>query len=238
MRVYADGRVLWMRAFDASVNPASSGFTQRRFTPDGLDFVRSMVLDTGLFDGDLLLSRETHFFDLSIWNDGSSVRVTWARTEDWGLGPAREATPAEAAALTELDRQLQQRGGLPEWVWADSEVEYVPALNAVCLRSLPLRTSPIHLWATLPDEVVSFVSRADRSTHEGSLNTSCAWLTLDDAYELLRLLDGAGIERGPQSVRQAWLRYKLHDMTVPGNDVLVMFGPVLPDGEAIILGPG
>jgi hypothetical protein len=238
LRIYEDGRVLRMRLFDASISPASSGFVERHLTPDGIDHVRSIVLETGLFDHDLVLSRETSFFDLTLRYDGRPVRVVWARTVDWGLGPAREATPEEAQALTELDRQLQQPDGLPAWVWADSERVYVPALNAVCLRSLPLPTSPTHLWEGLPDDVVSFVTAADHSPRDGSGNASCAWLTIDDTHELVRLLDRAGLERAPQSVRHSWLRYELRDWTVPGNEIWIMFGPVLPDGEVMILGPG
>jgi hypothetical protein len=37
---------------------------------------------------------------------------------------------------------------------------------------------------------------------------------------------------------EAALRFRLEDPYEPGNSLYVFFGPVLPHGEAVFLGPG
>jgi hypothetical protein len=37
---------------------------------------------------------------------------------------------------------------------------------------------------------------------------------------------------------EAVLRYQFEDPSEPGNSLYLFFGPVLPHGEAIFLGPG
>jgi hypothetical protein len=237
MRVYENGVVLWLDPADPSLSPQSSGFVQRRLTAEGVVYVRSLVLDTGLFDHDRRLHLDVGFFDLTLRTADASVRVVWARTDEWGLGPARDATTEEARALTELEGRLKDPDTWPAAVWADAtDRPFVPSRNAVCLRSLPLATSGAHMRAELPPAVSAFLHDADRSTLEQAASPGwpCSRLTGDDLHELIRLLDDAGLEHNHE---YGWLRYRLPDPTVPANTILVMFGPVLPDGELLILGP-
>jgi hypothetical protein len=73
----------------------------------------------------------------------------------------------------------------------------------------------------------------------GGADPSCATVTTNDARELARILAGAGIERMlPRFSGEIWLRYAFDDPDRPGNELWISFGPVLPHGEAIWLGPG
>lgn len=237
MRMYENGVILWLDPSDPSVSPESSGIVQRRLTAEGVEYVRSLVLDTGMFDRDLLLHLETGYFDLTLQRADKAVRVVWARTDEWGLGPSRDATADEARTLTRLERDLKDPEAWPAWVWADAtDRSFVPSRNAVCLRSLPLRTSHAHLRAQLPAEVVAFLRDADRSTLQeaASPGWACSRITGDDLHQLIRILDELGIQRNHD---KGWLRYRLEDPTVPANTISMMFGPVLPDGEVMILGP-
>jgi hypothetical protein len=56
---------------------------------------------------------------------------------------------------------------------------------------------------------------------------------------LAEALNEAGTEQWtPMPMGEAVLRYRLEDPYEPGNSLYLFFGPVLPHGEVIFLGPG
>ena len=63
-------------------------------------------------------------------------------------------------------------------------------------------------------------------------------LTTDEARALAEALNEAGLEPLAMPMGEPVVRYALEDPNEPGNSLFVFFGPVLPHGDAIFLGPG
>ncbi len=63
-------------------------------------------------------------------------------------------------------------------------------------------------------------------------------LTTDDTRALAEALIEGGLEPLAMPRGEAVLRYGLEVPYEPGNSLFVFFGPVLPHGEAVFLGPG
>jgi hypothetical protein len=60
----------------------------------------------------------------------------------------------------------------------------------------------------------------------------------DDARALAAVLIEAGLEPLTMPMGEAVTRFELDDPYEPGSSLYIFFGPVLPHGEAVFLGPG
>jgi hypothetical protein len=243
--VYADGRLIWNRSHyvPPEASEAFIGLIEQRLTPNGIQFLLSEVISTGLFESDLALAREgsAPFLDIQVRNGDQFVRATWAVRDNFRIGQsAPVATQEQATALTELSALLTGPASWPTSAWEDQAIRaYVPSRYAVCFRGVPDSIEPARIVALLPESAQSLLS-AGEPTREGTMpsNGDCSPVTTDDARALVRILDGAGIQRADPENRALWLRYGLEDPDDSANEVWISFGPVLPHGEATWLGPG
>jgi hypothetical protein len=105
---------------------------------------------------------------------------------------------------------------------------------------VPNSPDPDYIWSLLPQSAQDLRNEGqlpDRSM--GGADDSCTRLTIDDARTLARILVAAGIERQlPTLSGEIWLRYAFEDPNNPERELWIAFGPVLPHGEAVWLGPG
>ena len=237
--VYADGRLI-SAAPHASLEPPI-GLIEQRLTPDGIELLRSTAVSTGLFDHDLALARkhDGHAIGFYVFNGDRLVRVTWAvpRPDAVYVGEgAPLATPQQAQALKQLDVFLSDPASWPVSVWEDRTAkEYVASMYAVCVRAWPHPMDLTQAMDQLPEPAQSLLG-AGEPTQEASMSANnCSRITTNDARSLAQTLDAAGIDRWG---RLSWLQWKLVDPADRENNVVLSFGAVLPDGQAVSLGLG
>jgi hypothetical protein len=242
--VYADGRMVWFRepyAPGGSGEPAtdtlSTGILEQRLSPGGIERLRSAIVSTGLFDQDLAIVTDPahHPLVIEIRNGDHLVRTTWA-PRGWydAPGDAPLATPEQSGALEELRVLLHQPASWPASSWADLEVrEFVPSTYVVWVRGIPDAVELPRALALLPDPARELLRDAD------SLDTFPAMST-DRARVLAAMLDTAGIDRAEPAPGpgEYWLHYRIDDPERAANSIVINFGPVLPHGEVVWLGPG
>jgi len=104
--VYADGRLIWQQEGDPpdGATMSTTGYLERRLTPEGVELMRSEIASSGLFGGELDLAPH---------------------------GPL-DATPGSALERL-LVRIADPASWLPAAAWEDREVRsYVPARYEVC----------------------------------------------------------------------------------------------------------
>jgi hypothetical protein len=226
--VYADGRVI-SRVYLPTLEPYS-GLVEQHLTPEGVEFLRSNVLSTGLFDRDLNFVRGGYSFSIQVRVGDRLVFV--------GLGPSRvawrgrdsvEATPGQATALESLYALLTDPTSWPASVWADQQIRaYVPTRYSVCSRGFP-EVEPSRVLALLPEPARDLLGAGYMKTdgiHKASVD--CSQMTTEEARALAGILDAAsGLAPFP-----GWLRRSLEDPEVPGSLIVIGFEPVLPHGEA------
>lgn len=235
--VYADGRMIWHR-WPETLPDLSVGLLEQHLTPEGVEFLRSNALSTGLFEHDLDLVREDDAPLLSIGvRDGDRlVRVTWARRSALGqdADPA-EATPGQVTALVSLHALITDPASWPASAWEDQEIrEYVPATYAICSRGFPRPVDPTRVLTLMPEEARNLLG----SDFGLRWPRDCAEVTTEDAHTLAEILDAAGVVRVDPSPTGFWLRYLLADPQDAGNEIWIDFQPVLPHGGSTWLGPG
>ena len=243
--VYADGRLIWG---DVGNLPAgaptegATGFVEQRLTPAGVEFLRTQVISTGLFEDDLALLRgpgDPGFLTIRVRNGDRLVWLTWAVQENYRVPKdAPPATPQQASALEGISALLTDPTSWPASAWEDQDVEtFVPSRYQVLLRlfpdqglgpDLPVGAGELALLPAPATDLLLLGTKVDRAMYE---------LTTDDTRALAEALNEAGLE--PVAIPgEAVLRYRLEAPYEPGNSLYVFFGPVLPHGEAIFLGPG
>jgi len=243
--VYADGRLIWG---DVGNLPAgtptegATGFVEQHLTPAGVEFLRTQVISTGLFEDDLALLRgpgDPGFLTIRVRNGDRLVWLTWAVQENYRVPKdAPPATPQQASALQGISALLTDPTSWPASAWEDQDVEtFVPSRYQVLLRLFPDQGFGPDLpvgareWALLPataTDLLRLGTKVDPAFYE---------LTTDETRGLAEALNEAGLE--PVAIPgEAVLRYRLEAPYEPGNSLYVFFGPVLPHGEAIFLGPG
>jgi hypothetical protein len=243
--VYGDGRMIWHRfgVFPEDASEASIGLHEQRLTPEGVEFLRSQIIATQLFESDLALARDDNapFLEIEVRNGDRLVRATWAWRGTWQIGPsAPSATTKQARTLTALKALLTDPSSWPASAWEDRAIKaYVPSRYSVCFRGIPNAIEPDRILGLLPVAAQNLLRSGDR-TQEASVpaNGNCSRVTTDDARALAQILTDAGIGPDMLSMGQVWLRYRLEDLDAGGNVVWISFGPVLPHGEATWLGPG
>lgn len=138
--VYADGRLIWQRIGDYSRTDEyrnSTGWLERRLTPEGVELVRAEVISSGLVDHDLHLQggQGLYFGRIDFRNGDRLVHVTWGDIGRPYSNVAREMpTPEQTSALIRLDARLEDPvSWLPASAWEDPEITpYVPSGYSVC----------------------------------------------------------------------------------------------------------
>lgn len=228
--------MIWHR-WPETLPDLSVGLLEQRLTPEGVEFLRSNALSTGLFEHDLDLVREDDapFLSIGVRDGDRLVRVTWAWHGALRDPNAAEATPGQATALESLRDLITDPASWPASVWEDQEIrEYVPATYAICSRGIPRPVDPARVLALMPEGARNLLGsgfglRGPRD---------CAKVTTEEARTLAGILDAAGIVRVDPPPTEFWLRYLLADPQDAGNEVWINFEPVLPHGGSTWLGPG
>jgi hypothetical protein len=244
--VYADGRLIWG---DVGNLPAgaptegATGFVEQHLSPAGVEFLQTQVISTGLFEHDLALLRgpaDPGFLTIRVRNGDRLVWLTWAVQENYRVPKdAPPATPEEASTLEGISALIADPMSWPASAWEDQDLEmFVPSRYQVALRVFPAQGEgpdlPVGVreWALLPAPATDLLLRGtkvDQASYE---------LRTGDTRALAEALNEAGLEPLAMPMAEAVLRYTLEDPYEPGNSLFVFFGPVLPHGEAIFLGPG
>jgi hypothetical protein len=115
----------------------------------------------------------------------------------------------------------------------------VPSEYVVCFGVLhdpdAATPRPLDVTTLLPESARDLI-RIDDRVEQDSMHPDygCARLTTDDARALAEALDDAGIQH---DLATDYLLYGLPDPDGP-YEIRVQFGPVLPHGEDVYLGPG
>ena len=243
MWVYADGRVIWG---DVGNLPAGSpteeatGLVEQHITPAWVEFLKSEVISTGLFEQDLALLRgpdDPGFLTIRVRNGDRLVGLTWAVQEAMQETDPGAATPEQVSALEGLFAFLADPTSWPARAWEDQDPRtFVPPRYQVWLRLFDdqgpdLRVGTREL-ALLPEPAADLL-------HEGSYVRRATYeLSIDDTRALAAALIEAGLEPLTMPMGEAVTRFELDDPYEPGISLYVFFGPVLPHGEAVFLGPG
>jgi hypothetical protein len=244
--VYADGRLIWGDMGDlpeGAPTEGATGFVEQHLTPAGVEFLRTQVISTGLFEHDLALLRgpdEPGFLTIKVRNGDRLVWLTWAVQENYRVPKdAPPATPEEASTLEGIYALIADPRSWPASAWEDQDLEtFVPSGYQVALRVFPAQGEGPDLpvaareLALLPEPATDLLLRGtkvDQASYE---------LRTGDTRALAEALNEAGLEPLAMPMGEAVLRYTLEDPYEPGNSLFVFFGPVLPHGEAIFLGPG
>jgi hypothetical protein len=234
--VYDDGRMIWhrFRGVPEDRIPGSIGLYEQRLTPEGIAFLRSEILSSGLFDRDLARAREGRapFLEIEVRNGARLIRATWATRENWKIGQtAPIATEEEARKLTALSALLRDPSSWPSSAWQDRAIKgYVPTRYAICFRGVPQEIEPTRILSLLP-------TSAQLLLRSLPANGNCSLVLTADARTLAQILDDAGIRRAQGSSGRVWVRYLLRPAGGP-DEVWISFAPVLPHGDATFLGPG
>jgi hypothetical protein len=219
------------KVYDRTLVPYS-GLVEQHLTPEGIEFLRSNVLSTGLFEHDLDLVREDPMCCLYIGvRDGERlVRVSLGPRDalsDHEAAPEhREATPEQVAALESLSALLSNPDSWPASVWTDQQIRaYVPSSYSFCSRW----AEPSRVLALLPEPAADLLGAAYLQTEGsgGRHQPDCIRMTTEEVRALAEILNA---EWGPG-----------HDNIVPGFSLgkageqgvpLIAINPVLPHGES------
>jgi hypothetical protein len=238
--VYADGRMIRHRFgdFPEDKGEVGIGLTEQRLTPEGVEFLRSQITSTGLFESDLALAREGNapFLEIEVRNGDRLVRATWAWRGNFKIGSTPPtATPEQARTLTALNALLVDPATWPAGTWDDPVIKaFVPSRFSICFRGIPSPIEPARIVGLLPEAAQRLLRSGEGAVAQ---NGDCVRVTTENARALAQILDDAGYPRPGFEVRM-WLRYVLEDSDAPKNNVWISFEPVLPHGEATWLGPG
>jgi hypothetical protein len=244
--VYADGRMIWSRIGDYSRTDEyrnSTGFLERRLTPEGVELVRDEVRSSGLVDHDLHLwgGSGLYFGSIEFRTGERVVRVTWTDPADPFLnlhpdGVARQMpTPEQAAALVRLDERLEDPASwLPASAWEDPEVRaYVPSAYSVCLegkKGLGLS----RVLGLLPERAEKVLRAQELAPSHytnliGTFVVWCSHLTNEEARALERILDDAGVRVTRDVFGLAYRSGPFDPAYFGAKDFSIGFSPLLPD---------
>jgi hypothetical protein len=234
--LYADGRMVWRRegAVAAGANEATSGFLERRLTPEGVERLRSKLLGTGLFDRDRrLLSAHSPWGTVRVRRGDAFVLVGWANPGFVGEASRGQtaATAEQVKALEQIDALLADPASrLPANAWEDAGIKaYVASRYAICRVYRPDLPSNPGAGTIDASRILGLLPPPLPRT------PGCAVVSTEEARTVARALDDAGLERrGGAKGRGAGenlqrLAYRFDPPTmVPGS---IFFEPVLPHGE-------
>jgi hypothetical protein len=244
--VYADGRVIWGDVTGyfppGAPTEGATGFVEQHLTPAGVEFLRTQVLSTGLFEHDLeLFLDRTGMLTIEVRNGDRLVRLTWAVQRSL-VGDAPPATPEQASALQGIHALLSDPASWPARAWEDEDpATFVPSRYQVWLRVFADQYSGSDVEPNVGDRELGLLpTRAADILRGGTLVGDTTYeLTTDQIRALAEALNESGLEPWrPSPMGEAVLRYSVDNPYQPGTSLWVFVGPVLPHGEAIFLGPG
>lgn len=229
--VYADGRMI-SKVYLPTLEPYS-GLVEQHLTPEGVEFLRSNVLSTGLFEHDLDLAK---FADLQCClfirvRDGD--RLVWVR-----YGPryalsdrqAPTATPEQVTALRSLSALLTRPASWPASVWTDQQIRgYVPTSYSFCSRAEPSR-----VLALLPQRARDLLGAGYLKT-DGPVH--CSRTTTEEVRALAGILiadPSATRHANPSLIPEGGsaLQFSLEKPEGHGKGILIAINPVLPHGPS------
>jgi len=255
--VFTDGRLISAGTIDlpSGAGEGFIGLTERRLTPQGVEYLRAEALSTGLLADDLVLAREGNapYMSVRMATEDGVASLTWA----WrGIaGDAPVATAEQESALRSLNALFANSRSWPLWVWDEEEpIAFVPSEYVVCLGVMSTGVvqdggwvgpvDPMDVWALLPPGAEDLLrTAAPAESYDMHGDAGCSRLATGDAMALAGILQEAGLER-TISAQARFVGFELpgqaivSDRGVVGGTVFIQFGPVLPDGEAVWLGPG
>jgi hypothetical protein len=249
--VYADGRLIWEQAgdFPFEANETRTGLLEQRLTPEGVELLRSEFVSTGMFDHDheLLTGRvrETAagrqqavgviWGSIQVREGDRLITVDWSNPEMYPLAQGTVATPGQASGLERLDGLLTHPASwLPTSAWLSGvNRAYVPSRYAVCYEPVERGIDPSRILGALPTTAGDLLRATAISGPRGA--TGCSSVTTEEAHELARTFDDAGLERDDRS-SYGRLGYVFEPSVAlaPGpieNTVSISFEPILPHGR-------
>lgn len=243
LSMYADGRLVWQRIGDFSLAPTdehrnSTGLLERRLTPEGVELVRAEVISTGLVDHDLHLTggEGLHFGgDIVFRTADRVVHVTWGDFPHVRPDVVRETpTPDQAYALKRLDERLADlESWLPASAWRDRQTRaFVPSSYSVCYEGGKGVGLP-GVLALLPPAAGDLLRAQENkpmpyTNLAGTFPNWCSELTTQEARELERILDEAGV-RGRKDV--FGLAYGSPGLGPDATEFSLAFNPNRPEEE-------
>jgi hypothetical protein len=221
--LYADGRVI-SSVYDLSLEPYS-GLVEQHLTPEGVEFLRSNVLSTGLFEHDLeLASRDNPncCLDIRVRDGDRLVSVRLGPRYALSDHQAPIASPEQETALRSLEALLTSPTSWPASVWTDQQIRaYVPTSYSFCSRFV----EPSHVLALLPEPARDLLgAKYLKADGDGFPQPTCSRMTTEDARAL------AGILAAEFGHGRGLLGFSSADPEVPGRSFLIAMNPVLPHG--------
>lgn len=221
--LYADGRLIWER-----LDPApTGGWLERRLTTEGVELIRSEIIDTELFDPDQPPPAPNGGVPREI--NGGTIQV---RNGD-RLVYVNRVVPELFARMSE------PWSWLPEDAWADTEESaYVPSRYAACLNSQYLAALPTaarSLLAGAGEFRIDEMADLDPAgfTLVGPWTHQCYIFTVEGARTLLTELSAGGIEeRPPNSYSGSEIFYSIS--SEPDGEFSLW--PMLPHGVPAFTG--
>ena len=224
--VYADGRVI-SSVYDYTLEPYS-GLVEQHLTPQGVEFLRSSILSTGLFEHDLELAREDNpncCLEIRVREGDGLVRVRLGPSDALLDHQAPIATPEQVAALQSLEALLTDPTSWPASVWTDQQIRaYVPTSYSFCSRY----AEPTRVLALLPEPARDLLGagylKAEGDGFPHLVRATCTRMTTEEARAL------AGILAAQFGHGRGLLGFSFEDPEVPRSSILIAMNPVPPHG--------
>jgi hypothetical protein len=247
MWVYADGRVIWGDV--GGVYPAgapaegATGFVEQHLTPSWVEFLQDQVISTGLFEHDLALLRgpsDPPFLTIQARNGDRLVWLTWAVEENYRVPKdAPPATPEQANQIRGIYSLLADPTSWPASAWENQDPEtFVPSRYQVWLRVFPDHGDGPDVTVGEREVALLPAPAGDLLRQATKLDPAGYEVATEDARAFVEALIEAGLEPLAMPMGEAVVRFSLEHPNHPGNSLFVFFGPVLPHGEPVFLGPG
>jgi hypothetical protein len=240
---YADGRLITYGWGERPPNAGHEfvGLIERHLSTTGVQSLRQSVVETGLFESNVALKRDGNapYLEIRVRNHGQMVKLTWATYVT--VENAQLATADQQETLIGLVGLLRHPDTWPADAWIDQTPRsYLPTDYGICFRAFTdVGSHPMdeaRLWELLPGSTQLLLGDAGIPP-----TGNCLTMSTDAARALAENLDslpGHGIRRamGPD-----WIRYVVDDPTpadLGPTRYWIQFGPQLPDGKVVLLGPG
>ena len=210
--------------YDYTLEPYS-GLVEQHLTPEGVEFLRSSALSTGLFEHDLeLASRDNPYccLDIRVRDGDRPVSARLGPSDVLSDHQAPIATPEQEMALQSLFELLTSPTSWPESVWTDQQISaYVPTSYSFCSRF----AEPSRVLALLPESARDLLGAGYlKADGDGSPQPTCSRMTTEEARALAGIL---AAEFGHEGVP---LGFSFEDPEVPRSSILIAMNPVLPHG--------
>jgi hypothetical protein len=202
-----------------------------------MELIRSELLSTGLFEGDLHVAGGRGLIggEATVRNGDRLDRITWGDVDTYD-GPTTWPTPDQANALKQLDRRLRD---LPSWLpssaWEDQEPRpFVPTRYEICYATGP-GVGLDQVLGSLPRSAAELLRSLDRTDEvSDSLGPGgdgfevwCSTVTTDEARSLAGILDDA--DTADEVILDVFgVQYKFGQRDPGATDVDLWFRPVLP----------